>query len=103
MCPQLFPPVKIFSHSSGPSFFKFAFFLCCTAPGDYTAVGEDLIFTAANVVGSTVCTNVTIIDDEVLEGDQSFSLSLSSTDPVMFGTDEATVTIVDNDSESDSL
>ena len=42
---------------------------------------------------------MTIIDDAILEGDQSFTLSLSSVDPVMFGTDQANVTILDNDSE----
>jgi hypothetical protein len=47
-----------------------------------------------------MCINVTIVEDAVLEGDQSFTLSLSTVDPVLFGTDQASVVIIDNDSES---
>ena len=45
--------------------------------------------------------NVTIIDDNVLEGDENFMLTIDSSSlpsSVTVGTpDEATVTIVDND------
>ena len=71
------------------------------APGDYTAVDQELTFTAADMVGSAMCINVTIIDDTVLEGDESFTLSLSSADPVLFGTNQASVVIIDNDGKSD--
>ena len=46
-----------------------------------------------------MCINVTIVDDAILEGDQSFTLSLSSADPVLFDIDQASVVIMDDDSE----
>ena len=47
-----------------------------------------------------MCINVTIVDDAILEGDQSFTLSLSSSDPVLFDIDQTSVVIMDDDSES---
>ena len=43
---------------------------------------------------------MTINDDDILEGTQSFTLSLSSVDPIIFGTAQANVAILDNDGES---
>ena len=68
-----------------------------TAPGDYTTLVTELTFTADDGIGSVQCVNVTIIDDEILEPDQSFTVSLSSSDPVVFGIDQASIVIGDND------
>ena len=54
------------------------------------------------MIGSTRCVDVMIIDDDVLEGDHSFIISLSSADPVVFGNAQATVVILDNDGKSDN-
>lgn len=53
-------------------------------------------------MGITVCENVTIIDDEdIVEPDQSFSVTASSTDPVNIEPiSMAVVTIIDNDGEA---
>ena len=45
---------------------------------------------------------MTINDDDILEGTQSFTLSLSSVDPVIFGTAQANVAILDDDGESNN-
>lgn len=68
-------------------------------PDDYTDLTTVLTFTADDVIRDVRCVNVSINDDDILEGDQEFTLSLSSLDPVVFGTNQATVLIIDNDSE----
>ncbi len=73
-----------------------------TDPDDYTAVvGSSLLFQSGAVVGSTVCENITIIDNSPLEDLlETFSISLSTTDPGVSLVDPSgTVTIVDNDCE----
>ena len=50
--------------------------------------------------GDTACADITILDDDALEGDHSFTVQLTSTTPtgVTIGTDSSTtVTIQDND------
>lgn len=71
------------------------------APGDYTSVvNYPLVFFTGDPVGSEQCVNITIIDDLVVEPDQSFSVSLTSSDPVYFTpTSQASVVIADNDCE----
>lgn len=61
------------------------------------AITEELNFTASDTINSTRCFDVTIQDDDILEGDQSFVVSLSSADPVVFGIAQATIVIRDND------
>ena len=52
---------------------------------------------AGAAVGSVQCTNIVIIEDNVIEGSQVFEVALSSNDPVVFGVSSAPVTILDND------
>ena len=49
--------------------------------------------------GDTACDNVTIIDDDVLEGEHSFEILITATDPqlVNIDPDSAIVTIEDNE------
>ena len=74
----------------------------CSAPDDYTSTTISLTFTADDLMGSAMCVNITIINDVIVEGNQSFSVSLLSGDPVVFSpTQQATVIITDdNDSKS---
>ena len=71
------------------------------SPGDYTALANfPLTFYSGDPMGTSRCTNVTIIDDDIIEPDQSFSVLLSSTDPVYITpTSQAQVVIIDNDCE----
>ena len=49
--------------------------------------------------GDTACDNITIIDDNVLEGEHSFEIQIVSTDPMLSNIDPAStvVTILDNE------
>ena len=49
--------------------------------------------------GGTACDNITIIDDNVLEGDHSFEIQIASTDPILSNINPAStvVTIQDNE------
>ena len=49
--------------------------------------------------GDTACDNITIIDDDVLEGEHSFEIQIVSTDPMLtnISAASATVTIQDNE------
>ena len=49
--------------------------------------------------GGTACDNITIIDDNVLEGDHSFEIQIASTDPILSTINPAStvVTIQDNE------
>ena len=71
------------------------------APGDYTPLtNSPLVFYSGDPVGTSRCANVTIIDDLVVEPDQYFSVSLTSTDPVYITPNSiAQVIIADNDCE----
>ena len=68
------------------------------APDDYSALQNLLTFTpGVNVSCTTV---VPIIDDAVLEDNQTFSIVLSTEDPdVLLDPASAIVTIIDNDGE----
>lgn len=69
-----------------------------TAPDDYSALQNLLTFTPG---GNVSCMAVVpIIDDAVLEDNQTFSVVLNTEDPnVLLDPASATVTIVDNDGE----
>lgn len=60
-----------------------------------------LYFEAESPLNSVCCVNVTIIDDDVVEPDQTFEVSLMTYDPVLITpTANANVTIAtDNDSK----
>ena len=49
--------------------------------------------------GGTACDNITIIDDNVLEGDHSFEIQIASTDPILstINPSSTVVTIQDNE------
>ena len=56
---------------------------------------------AVDVMSSrTVCTNISIVEDEVVEDDETFAVLINSSDSsVMIGRNSAVVTILDNDSK----
>lgn len=76
--------------------------LTTTAPNDYGPLeGYPLVFQTGDAINSTACVDVDIIDDEVVELVETFSVSLDSDDPVIIDPiQEATISIIDNDSKS---
>lgn len=65
---------------------------------DYTAVSSDKIFVTGSTNGATRCVNITIIDDNALEGEQTFSVILTTEDSaIILGIPTAIVTIQDDD------
>ena len=67
-----------------------------TAPDDYTSVENVLTFSPG--VNESCTTIIPIVDDSVLESDEVFSVTLSTTDSdVSLDPASATVTILDND------
>ena len=67
---------------------------------DYLAVSSyPLVFMSGDPLNTLRCLNVSIVnDDDVIEPDQSFFVSLTSSDPVYIAPfAESAVTIQDND------
>ena len=69
--------------------------LSSPAPGDYDAVAEVLTFSASV---TRICRNVSSVEDDILEEDEDFTLTLTTTDgSVDLSPDEANVIIIDDD------
>ena len=65
---------------------------------DYVNVSSEYIFTSGSTSNATRCADISIVDDEALEGNQTFTVSLTTSDPnVVPGTNTTTIEIVDND------
>ena len=59
-------------------------------------------FMSGDALGTTACQNVTIIDDDPVETNETFTVSASSSDPVNISpVSQSEVTIFDNDGESE--
>jgi len=65
-----------------------------TAGSDYVAFSGSVVFLTGENQKSV---SIPILDDVVVEGDETFDLLLSSTTTALIGTTRATATIVDND------
>lgn len=65
-----------------------------TSPDDYTAATGTLSFAPGQTVQSV---QLLIVGDDSVEGDESFTLSLSGADQATIGQAQSTVTIQDND------
>lgn len=72
-------------------------------PEDYTQIQDyPITFFAGSEIGTTMCVNITIEDDDIVEPDQQFFVTLDSTsdNPVFFYPySSATVVIGDNDGQ----
>ena len=71
---------------------------------DFTVMSPDVFeatFTSGSMIGDTACDNITIVDDSVLEGTQSFSIQISGSTPsggqIMTAGPSTDVFIVDNE------
>ena len=64
-------------------------------------MASSLEFPAESDDGATQCIDVSIMEDTVFEGDETFTVTLSSTNPrVMLENDETTVTITDDEGQA---
>ena len=71
--------------------------MCYAAGIDFNSTTSSLLFTPTNS-GDPQCTDISIVDDTILENDEVFSVELSTNDlDVDFETASAMVTISDND------
>jgi len=67
---------------------------------DYGSVDSSVTFSSGESVNATRTINVNITDDLSVEDDESFSVTITSADPVVFGISTAQVTIVEDNSDS---
>ena len=50
------------------------------------------------------CVDIIVVDDDALEGDESFNLALATSDPNVFiGINETIITIIDNDGQREKI
>ncbi|WP_316801641.1 Calx-beta domain-containing protein [Pedobacter frigidisoli] len=76
-----------------------------TAGLDYTATSGTLSFPAGSAAGTTLTFTVPVIDDNLIEANETFSASISNVSTALVGivTGTATTTIIDNDSSVASI
>lgn len=71
-----------------------------TAPDDYMAVNSTLTFSADSFTNRSLCQNVSVVLDTLVESAQQFAVIMTSDDPsVLISQETALVTIVDNSCE----
>ena len=59
-----------------------------------------MIFATGSSDGDEECVNITILEDDALETSETFTVTLTTSDPdVMIDTNVTTVVILDNDGE----
>ena len=74
--------------------------LSLTAPDDYLEISETVEFSSGLEVNATICRDIIIIDDQELEGNETFSVHLStSVADVIFLQAYVAIIILDNDSK----
>ena len=75
----------------------------CAGANDFSSLANEVltILTTA-AVSTTVCLNITVPDDIMVEDNETFTITVetSNLNDVIMGPSTATVTIVDNDSKS---
>ena len=71
--------------------------------GDYNGTMTEVVFPESTMQGETVCGDIIIIDDDVLECSQDFTVAIGSTTlgTVTGPQSQAVITIEDNDSKCD--
>ena len=61
---------------------------------------SSVTFSSGESVNATRTINVNITDDLIVEDDESFSVTITSSDPVVFGISTAQFTIIEDNSDS---
>ena len=68
---------------------------------DFSLSNQTLVFIAGDTAGAQQCAFVDITDDIIVENNETFVISFATVDPaVEFLTDQAAVTIIDDDGKS---
>ena len=67
---------------------------------DFHPFTTELIYTLSLEPNQTLCVNITIVDDSILENEEYFTVSISSTDSSVITGPPATIIIIDNDSKT---
>ena len=71
-------------------------YIPATAGSDYVSESMKLTFPAGSSHGTMQCLNVSIVrDSDALEGDETFTTTLTTTDTVILEGDMTTITIID--------
>lgn len=78
----------------------FVFFHFRTDTMDYVPFSFERTF-VPSMTNETICVNVTIVDDDVLEDTESFLVTVTSSDSAYLAGRPATVFIMDNDGNTD--
>ena len=74
--------------------------LTCTDGDDFVGVSPTNIELTPSNINMLICVNITIIDDDIVEDEETFSCVLSSNDSaVVFSPNTSVVTIIDDDSK----
>jgi len=77
-------------------------FLVSTVNQDYTPISSQIVFDPSNQ-NQPLCRTITVIDDLICEADESFLVTLTTTEnpaEVILNPSVGSVTIVDNDGKS---
>ena len=64
---------------------------------DFHTFTTDLTYTPSLDRNQTLCVNITIMDDSILENEEDFTVSISSTDSSVITGPPSTISIIDND------
>ncbi len=65
---------------------------------DYIRSSSEASFASGSTNNAVRCVGITILDDDALEGNQTSTVTLTTSDPdVTLGTDMTIITITDND------
>ncbi len=72
------------------------------APGDYSALNTQLVFTNGQMTGDVVCASLDIINDDIVENNEELlTVTLSADDPLVttLTATSATIDIRENDND----
>ncbi len=67
---------------------------------DIISNSSNEVFASASTNSDVQCVDFSILEDSALEGNQTFTVTLTTSDPdVMLGNGMTAITIIDNDSQ----
>ena len=82
------------------------FTFSCTGVNDFSLfANEVLTIPSTATVSTAVCRNITVLADMIVEDNETFTITVETSNPndVIIGPSTATITIVDDDSKSSDL
>ena len=75
-------------------------FFAATSGSDYVSVTMDVVFPAGSSNGAMQCIDVSITDDSAVEGDETFTVALTTSSAIVtLGNALTTITITNTDGE----